>query len=174
MNLRTRTVLSSTLLLMLIAVAMALAIARPQSVAIAQVPTPSDDQVNVIAKQLYCPVCENTPLDVCGTEACRQWRELIREKLGQGWSADQIKSYFAEQYGIRVLNVPPASGLNWLVYVLPPILILAGVAILARELVIWTRKASPQFETQGAGASAANGPAPEYLERLEDELKKRG
>ena len=30
----------------------------------AQQPTPSDDQVNAIARQLYCPVCENTPLDV--------------------------------------------------------------------------------------------------------------
>ena len=31
----------------------------------AQQPTPSDDEVNAIARQLYCPVCENTPLDVC-------------------------------------------------------------------------------------------------------------
>ena len=48
---------------------------------LAQEPTPSDDEVNAIAKQLYCPVCENTPLDVCPTEACRQWRELIRQQL---------------------------------------------------------------------------------------------
>ena len=29
---------------------------------------PTDDDVNKIAKQLYCPVCESTPLDVCPTE----------------------------------------------------------------------------------------------------------
>ena len=71
---------------------------------------PSDDAVNVIAKQLYCPVCENIPLDVCGTQACAQWRELIREKLAQGWSEDQIKQYFVNQYGDRVLATPPARG----------------------------------------------------------------
>src|SRR5512136_2788944 len=82
----------------------------------AQQPTPSDDQVNAIAKQLYCPVCENIPLDTCGTAACAQWRELIREKLAAGWTEQQIKDYFVQQYGARVLGKPPVSGINWLVY----------------------------------------------------------
>src|SRR5688572_31208544 len=47
----------------------------------AQGTTPTDDEVNKIAKQLYCPVCESTPLDVCPTEACRQWRDVIRTML---------------------------------------------------------------------------------------------
>ncbi len=38
--------------------------------ALAQGQPPTDDEVNRIAKQLYCPVCENTPLDVCPTQAC--------------------------------------------------------------------------------------------------------
>src|SRR5512146_1912611 len=92
----------------------------------AQGPTPTDDEVNRIAHQLYCPVCENTPLDVCPTEACRQWRDLIRQQLSEGWSEDQIKQYFVEQYGVRVLSEPPRTGLNWLVYVLPPLAIIAG------------------------------------------------
>ncbi|NQS91637.1 MAG: hypothetical protein HQ574_04445, partial [Chloroflexi bacterium] len=40
----------------------------------AQGSDPTDDDVNAIAKQLYCPVCENIPLDACGTAACEQWR----------------------------------------------------------------------------------------------------
>src|SRR5512138_1525512 len=69
------------------------------AVSLAQTPQPSDDQVNAVAKELYCPVCENIPLDVCPTQACAQWRELIGDKLAQGWTAEQIKSYFVEQYG---------------------------------------------------------------------------
>src|SRR5512135_3225730 len=84
-------------------------------------PTPSDDQVNRVAKQLYCPVCENIPLDVCPTQACQEWRDLIRQKLALGWSDQQIKDYFALQYGDRVLAEPPRRGLNWLVYFLPPV-----------------------------------------------------
>ena len=58
---------------------------------------PSDDQVNAIAKQLYCPVCENIPLDVCPTQACEEWRALIKELLAEGKSEQEIKDYFVQQ-----------------------------------------------------------------------------
>jgi cytochrome c-type biogenesis protein CcmH len=138
------------------------------NVARAQQPTPSDDEVNAIAKQLYCPVCENTPLDVCPTEACRQWRELIRQQLADGWTEDQIKQYFVENYGARVLAEPPRTGLNWLVYLLPPAAILAGAFILFRAMRAWTRPAAP------AQASPQVPPQQdEYLAKLEEELRKR-
>src|SRR5512140_1551438 len=119
------------------------AIVVPARLAGAQAPTPSDDEVNRIAHQLYCPVCENTPLDVCPTEACRQWRDLIRQQLAQGKTEAQIKQYFVEQYGARVLAEPPRSGLNWLAYVLPPLVILAGAYLLLRAMRTWT-KATPE------------------------------
>lgn len=135
----------------------------------AQNPTPTDDEVNRIAHQLYCPVCENTPLDVCPTEACRQWRDLIRQQLSQGWTENQIKQYFIAQYGVRVVGEPPATGLNWLVYILPPIIILAGAFILLRALRAWT-KAS---KAAAAAGSEVEAPKDEYVARLEEELKKR-
>ena len=140
-------------------------------VGLAQSPEPvavSDDQVNAIAKQLYCPVCENTPLDVCPTQACAQWRELIRQKLGEGQSEAEIKAYFVAQYGDRVLASPPARGLNWLVYVIPPLAILVGVYILYRALKAW-RKPAPQ-ESQVEPVLA---PSDEYVARIEEELRKR-
>src|SRR5512135_2120554 len=96
----------------------------------AQQPTPSDDEVNAIARQLYCPVCENTPLDVCPTQACHDWRELIRQLLIDGKTPDEIKQYFVDHYGARVLSEPPAVGFNWLVYVVPPVVFLGGVFLL--------------------------------------------
>jgi cytochrome c-type biogenesis protein CcmH len=129
---------------------------------------PSDDQVNAIAKGLYCPVCENIPLDVCGTQACAQWRELIREKLSQGWSEAQIKQYFVDQYGDRVLATPPARGLNWLVYLVPPIAILAGTYILYRALRAWQRPVS-----QPVSSDPAPPNQDEYILRLEEELRNR-
>jgi cytochrome c-type biogenesis protein CcmH len=127
---------------------------------------PTDDQVNAIAKELYCPVCENIPLDVCGTQACAQWRDLIRLKLSEGWSEAQIKQYFVDQYGDRVIGVPPARGLNWLVYIVPPIAILAGAFILLRALRAW--RAIP-----AEAPAAPPAQADDYIARLEEELKKR-
>lgn len=131
--------------------------------------TPSDDEVNAIAKQLYCPVCENIPLDVCGTQACAQWRELIREKLDQGWTEDQIKMYFVEQYGDRVLASPPARGLNWLVYIIPPLAILAGLYILLRAFQAWKRPV-PELDQDPQTPDADTD---QYAARLEEQLRNR-
>jgi cytochrome c-type biogenesis protein CcmH len=142
----------------------------------AQQPTPTDDEVNRIARNLYCPVCENTPLDVCPTEACRQWRDLIRQQLSDGWSEDRIQQYFVEQYGARVLSEPPRTGLNWLIYILPPLIILAGAFMLFRSLRSWTVAEKPEASEgtrKKPAVAKAKTPADDYVARLEDELKKR-
>lgn len=95
--------------------------------------TPSDDEVNQIAQQLYCPVCENVPLDECMTEACQQWRDLIRQQLAEGWTEGEIKDYFVAQYGDKVLGEPPRQGLNWVLYLFPPFLILIAVLLLLKK-----------------------------------------
>ena len=131
--------------------------------AAAQEPTPvPDDAVNEIARDLYCPVCPNTPLDVCETQACVQWRELIRQMLAEGRSEEEIKTYFVERYGDRVLATPPPRGLNWLVYLLPPLALLAGAGLLVRSLRGRRQPSQPP------------PPPPEdpYVARLEEELRR--
>ncbi len=135
----------------------------------AQKPLPSDDEVNAVARQLFCPVCENTPLDVCPTQACAQWRELIRTKLSEGWTADQIKQYFATQYGARVLSEPPRQGLNWLVYIIPPLMMLIGVYILYRAYLSMRKPVGTDADIEETIPPAADG----YLLKVEEELKKR-
>jgi cytochrome c-type biogenesis protein CcmH len=103
--------------------------------------TPSDDEVNQIAQQIYCPVCENVPLDECMTEACQQWRDLIRQQLADGWTEGEIKDYFIAQYGDKVLEEPPRQGLNWVLYLFPPFLILVAV------LLIFKKFKRPQRDT---------------------------
>jgi len=136
----------------------------------AQSPTPSADDVNAIAKQLYCPVCENTPLDVCETEACKQWRELIRQQLAEGWTEEEIKDYFVKNYGARVLSEPPKEGINWLAYIVPPVIIFAGAFILYRTLMAW--RAASETETPDEAAPPLSA-EDDYLSRLEEELRKR-
>lgn len=146
-----------------------LALAAGSAVVVrAQEDQPTDDQVNAIAKGLYCPVCENVPLDVCPTVACQQWRETIREKLAAGWTKSQIDDYFVQQYGDRVLATPPASGLNWLVYLLPPAAFIVGAVILAGAMRSWRQ---PEDEPVVAGPEPSEEDP--YLQRLEQEVARR-
>ena len=138
------------------------------SVAAAQEDTPTDDQINAIAKQLYCPVCENVPLDVCPTQACQQWRDVIRQKLSDGWTEAQIQQYFVDQYGARVLATPPATGLNWLVYLLPPLAFAGGAYLLVRALRAWRSPGTPSAPPVSLAASDDI-----YVAQLERELRER-
>jgi len=123
-------------------------------------PTPSTDEVNTIASQIYCPVCDNVPLDVCTTRACEDWRELIREKLALGWDENQIKAYFVEQYGERVLTEPPRRGFNWLAYLLPPIVFTYGLYLVIRTIML--RKRIPQ----AAAPIPESAPPEDHFEAL--------
>ena len=137
-------------------------------VAFAQDTTPTDDEVNKIAKELFCPVCESTPLDVCPTEACRQWRELIREMLADGKSKAEIKQYFVEHFGARVLNEPPNKLAS---YAVPVVAFLLGAFMLFRGFQIWMKpsKAGATVPTEEAKPI----PQDDYIARLEEELKKK-
>jgi cytochrome c-type biogenesis protein CcmH len=132
--------------------------------------TVTDDQVNAVAHELYCPVCENIPLDVCPTQACAQWRDLIRQQLAQGMTKQQIKDYFAKQYGDRVLDQPPLQGLNLLVYILPFGMLLGGAVIVVRVL---RSGRNPFSATAGQAPPAPRSEEEDvYERRLEEELKK--
>ena len=149
--------------------------ALPTGQANAQDPTPEipDDQVNAIAKEMYCPVCENVPLDVCPTQACHQWRELIREKLAEGWTEKEIKAYFVQQYGDRVLAEPPREGLNWLVYVIPPLAIPIGIYLVYRVLRSWQSTTPEVVMPSGKPPEASAEPQDEYQRKLEEQLRNR-
>ncbi len=142
-------------------------------VALAQDSTPpTDDEVNAVAHQLYCPVCESTPLDVCPTDACKDWRELIRTMLAEGKTEAEILQHFEDQYGARVLAEPPKQGFYWLIYLLPPAIILVGAVMLFRSLKEWTK---PKAAAPGPGGaqSESSSAKDDYVARLEEELKKQ-
>ncbi len=121
-----------------------------------------DDATLRVARNLYCPVCPGTPLDVCDTQACQQWRDLIRQKLAAGQTPDQIEQYFVAAYGERVLGAPKPEGFNLGIYLAPLAAILAGAVILYLAIRSWmkTRVATPPVAAPS-----------EYRERIERELK---
>ncbi len=125
-----------------------------------------DDETMRVAHNLYCPVCPNTPLDVCDTQACQQWRALIHDQLAAGKTEEQIDQYFVTEFGERVLGAPRPEGFNLGVYIAPLAAVVAGGVILFFIARRWQR------ERAAAMATDAPMPPPDaYRERIERELK---
>ena len=112
--------------------------------------TVTDDQVNAIASKLYCPVCENIPLDTCGTAACAEWRAEIRGYLEQGWTEDQIIADFVRRFGDRVVGTPQDPTLRALSLVTPYILTLLVFALGVYVFIRWRAQRNGAAEALAA------------------------
>lgn len=94
--------------------------------------TVTADEVNAIAHELYCPVCENITLDTCGTAACADWRYEIQLQLEAGFTPEQIKADFVRRFGDRVVGTPQDPVLRALSLVTPFVLVVVGLFVLIR------------------------------------------
>jgi len=136
----------------------------------AQAQTPDPNQVDAVAKDLWCPLCNGVRLDNCDLQACVQMREVISQKLAAGEDKSQIKAYFVQQYGDVVLGAPANEGFNRLVWILPYLLAILALAWLAFIVRSWLhRSTAPQ--TGAAGSAPAAAAKDEYEQRVDEELE---
>ena len=139
-------------------------------------PAVSDDEVNRISKGLYCPICQNVPLEVCETAACGRWREQVRGLIAQGQTEQQIRAYFIEHFGAQTVGIPTNPVIQLLTIALPFTLIAVVGILIGINLVIWRTKHPPIIAKSGNApidSIAESSEADEYRARLEDEVKKR-
>ena len=119
-----------------------------------------------IENDVMCVSCRE-PLAVAQSPQANAERDYIRSLIAQGLTKQQIEQNLVAQYGAAVLGKPPASGFNLSVYILPPAIVAAGLAILAIALPRWRRRtrAAP------SAAPASTPPVdPAEAERLERDL----
>ena len=72
-----------------------------------------------VAGDLMSPACPGRTLLNCTSSQAEQWRELIRQKLAQGESKEQILRYFVDIGGEGILAAPPKQGFALTAWLLP-------------------------------------------------------
>jgi cytochrome c-type biogenesis protein CcmH len=123
-----------------------------------------------VENDVMCVVC-NEPLAVSDSPEAYQERNFIRKLIARGETKAQIERQLVVQYGPGVLGKPPAHGFNLTVYVLPPAIVVLGLAILFFTLPRWRRRAQAS-RAQPIAEAATLDPGEER--RLEEELTRYG
>jgi cytochrome c-type biogenesis protein CcmH len=132
----------------------------------------TDNEVNAVASDMFCPTCENIPLDVCPTQACADWRQIIREQLAEGRSKEEIIDYFVERYGEQVRSAPPRYGVFWYFWLMP--IVGVGVAAVFFGRYVWhLQKQSAQRPSTKVKPPVESVATDDYLARVEKELRKK-
>nr|ABZ09427.1 putative cytochrome C biogenesis protein [uncultured marine microorganism HF4000_APKG8C21] len=151
------------------AAALALAALATACGSVEDVP-PLERRAQELNKAIMCPVCPGESIDQSQNPLASQMRNIVAEKLEQGWTEDQIKDFFVERYGPSVLLEPPRNGFNLLVWVLPPV---GGLgAIIAAFMVLRMMRRVPVPQSQETGAvQLSDDERDEYFRRVEAVLE---
>ena len=85
-----------------------------------------------ISKDLRCVVCQNQSIDDSDAPLARDLRLLVRERLIQGDTDNEVFDYVVSRYGDFVLLRPPVKGVTALLWLGPAIFVLVGFIGLLR------------------------------------------
>ncbi|HWG03976.1 MAG TPA: cytochrome c-type biogenesis protein [Beijerinckiaceae bacterium] len=83
-------------------------------------------RARAISAGLRCMVCQNQSIDDSEADLAKDLRILIREKLKQGDSDDQIRSYLVQRYGNFILLKPPFEWGTLLLWFGPALVLALG------------------------------------------------
>jgi cytochrome c-type biogenesis protein CcmH len=103
-----------------------------------------DLQVREVAKTLRCTICQNESVWESQAELAQQMRDLIRERLLKGESPDQVRAYFLSRYGDYILLTPRKTGMNWILWAGPFVLLAAGGILLYRTVSRWVAQTAAE------------------------------
>jgi cytochrome c-type biogenesis protein CcmH len=83
-----------------------------------------------ISTGLRCLVCQNQSIDDSEASLARDLRRLVRERLQQGDSDDQVRAWLVARYGPYILLKPPFDTRTLLLWATPALCLLIGGAAL--------------------------------------------
>ena len=117
------------------------------------------DRTRAIAQQLRCLVCQGESVADSPSDFSKTVRALIRQRLQQGQSGDQIEAYLVSRYGDRILMAPPTHGIGDIAWLAPLLLVMGGLGLLVTLVADWQRHGRDTAQVDDV-----------YLERVRAEL----
>ena len=98
--------------------------------------SPNNDLENKIFKNLRCLICQGQSVYDSQSDFAESMKIVIREKLGEGMSEDQIYFYLKEKYGDWLLYDPELNKNTFLLWSIPLALFLLGGAVILRKFMV--------------------------------------
>jgi cytochrome c-type biogenesis protein CcmH len=120
-------------------------------------------RARTISEGLRCLVCQNESIDDSDADLAHEIRVLVRERLKAGDSDDQVRQYLVDRYGEFVLLKPVFAWHTLLLWAAAPVVLLAGVVVIALGIRRKRRAAAP-----GLGEAALTEAERKALDELGD------
>ena len=99
-------------------------------------PRSDESRARSLAEGFRCPTCRGQSVADSDAPAATAIRQEIARQIDDGRTDDEIREYVLDRYP-RSQQVPPRSGLAGLVWALPVVALVVGVAALAVAFRRW-------------------------------------
>ena len=84
------------------------------------------DKTREISQNIRCLVCQNQSIDESNSDLAKDLKILIKDKLKDGISEEEIYSFLRDRYGDSILLKPPLKTNTILLWFLPFIILIFG------------------------------------------------
>ncbi len=84
-----------------------------------------------ISKNVRCLVCQNQSIDESAAPLAKDLRILIRKKVKEGHTENEIYKFLTDRYGDFILLKPPFKKTTFMLWFLPFVFLAIGIFILS-------------------------------------------
>jgi cytochrome c-type biogenesis protein CcmH len=84
-----------------------------------------------ISKNVRCLVCQNQSIDESAAPLAKDLRVLIRKKVKEGHTENEIYKFLTDRYGDFILLKPPLKRITFMLWFLPFVFLAIGIFILS-------------------------------------------
>lgn len=91
-----------------------------------------------LSKDLRCPTCQGLSVWESDANFSNQIKDMIKTKINDGLTEEQIREFFTARFGPWILREPPTKGFNAVAWWLPLSLMFGGPIIL--WACVWRRQ----------------------------------
>lgn len=88
-----------------------------------------ESRARELSKGLRCVVCQNESIDESNADLARELRLVVRERLVEGDSDQEVMDYLVARYGEFVLLKPRTEGWNMVLWLSGPALFLLALGV---------------------------------------------
>ena len=96
----------------------------------------NEDAKNTIIKNLRCLICQGQSIYDSDSTFANSIKVLVDKKLDEGFSENEIYSFFKDKYGEWILYDPELNKNTYLLWLFPLLIFIIGGAIILKAFII--------------------------------------